>query len=100
MNIDVNRLKGKTVEKGLTGEKMAIALGIRPEYILSQAGRWRRNLYDLSGCPYRGNSVFDNEERTEIFLGHNSRKREKMKGASDAEQNNRVYCVCYQFFYF
>lgn len=28
MNIDVNRLKGKTVEKGLTGEKMAIALGI------------------------------------------------------------------------
>ena len=28
MNIDVNRLKGKTVEKGLTGEKMANALGI------------------------------------------------------------------------
>lgn len=28
MHVDVNRLKGKTVEKGFTGEKMADALGI------------------------------------------------------------------------
>ena len=28
MHVDVNRLKGKPVEKGFTGEKMADALGI------------------------------------------------------------------------
>lgn len=28
MHVDVNRLKGKTVERGLTGEKIAKALGI------------------------------------------------------------------------
>lgn len=28
MHVDVNRLKGKTVERGMTGEKMARELGI------------------------------------------------------------------------
>ena len=28
MHVDINRLKGKTVEKGFTGEKMASELGI------------------------------------------------------------------------
>lgn len=28
MYVDVNKLKGKTVERGLTGEKMAKAIGI------------------------------------------------------------------------
>ena len=28
LHVDVNRLKGKTVERGLTGEKIAKALGI------------------------------------------------------------------------
>ncbi len=28
MHVDVNRLKGKTVERGLTGEKLADGLGI------------------------------------------------------------------------
>lgn len=100
MNIDVNRLKGKTVEKGLTGEKMAIALGIDQSTYYRKLGDGGGTFTISQVARIAEILSLTNEERTEIFLGHNSRKREKMKGASDAEQNNRVYCVCYQFFYF
>lgn len=69
MNIDVNRLKGKTVEKGLTGEKMAIALGI-------DQSTYYRKLGDGGGT-FTISQVariveilsLTNEERTEIFFG-------------------------------
>ena len=77
LHVDVNRLKGKTVERGLTGEKIAKTLGI-------DQSTYYRKLGDGGGSFTLSQAItmsevlsLSREERIAIFLRNNSRKREK-----------------------
>lgn len=69
MNIDVNRLKGKTVEKGLTGEKMAIALGIDQSTYYRKLGDGGGTFTISQVARIAEILSLTNKERTEIFFG-------------------------------
>lgn len=80
MNIDVNRLKGKTVEKGLTGEKMANALGIDQSTYYRKLGDGGGTFTISQVARIAEILSLTNEERTEIFFWNLTRVNARERG--------------------
>lgn len=68
MHVDVNRLKGKTVERGLTGEKIAKALGIDQSTYYRKIGDGGGSFTISQAIIMSEVLSLTNEERVAIFF--------------------------------
>lgn len=75
MRVDVNRPKGKNVERRLTGEKTQRLWALSRVHTIVKWAMVGR--YLIAGDYYVRSAVLSREERI-VFLRNNSRKREKM----------------------
>lgn len=77
LRVDVNRPKGKNVERGLTGEKIAKALDIEQSTYYRKIGDGGGGFALLQAITMSEVLSLSREERIAIFLQNNSRKRER-----------------------
>lgn len=72
MHVNIAKLKGKTIEKGMTGEMLAVALGINPctYYRKLRNGGISFTLTEV----FRLSEILEmnNNETMSIFFGQNS----------------------------
>lgn len=68
MHVDVNRLKGKVVERGLTGEKMAKSIGVDQSTYYRKIGEGGGSFTIAQAIAISNILSLSEKERTDIFF--------------------------------